>query len=79
MIWWVICENLLRIGFRNEFFTFTSKNEVALDDLHILKIGFKNSWGMVWGKSWVKPQGMAWEMTQEIHQEMVWEMPQEMA
>ena len=37
-----ICDNLLRIGFRNEFCTFTSKNGVDLDDLHILKIGFKN-------------------------------------
>ena len=36
-----ICENPLRIGFRNEYFTFTSQNEVDLDDLHILKIGFK--------------------------------------
>ena len=46
MIWWVICENPLRIGFRNEYFTFTSENEVDLDDLHILKIGFKNSFGI---------------------------------
>ena len=42
MIWWVICENLLRIGFRNEFLTFTSENEVDLDELHILKITFRN-------------------------------------
>ena len=38
-----MCENLLRIGFRNEYFTFTSQNDVDLDDLHILKIGFKIS------------------------------------
>ena len=38
----VICENQLRIGFRNEFLTFTSENEVDLDELHILKITFKN-------------------------------------
>ena len=43
MSWWVICENPLRIGFRNEYFTFTSQNDVDLDDLHILKIGFKIS------------------------------------
>ena len=42
MIWWVICENRLRIGFRNEFLTFTSENEVDLDELHILKITFRN-------------------------------------
>ena len=42
MIWWVICENQLRIGFRNEFLTFISENEVDLDELHILKITFKN-------------------------------------
>ena len=42
MIWWVICENQLRIGFRNEFLTFTSENEVDLDELHILKITFRN-------------------------------------
>ena len=42
MIWWVICENWLRIGFRNEFLTFTSENEVDLDELHILKITFRN-------------------------------------
>ena len=41
-IWWVICENRLRIGFRNEFLTFTSENEVDLDELHILKITFTN-------------------------------------
>ena len=46
MISWVICKNPLRIGFRNEYFTFTSKNEIDLDDLHILKIGFKNSVGI---------------------------------
>ena len=28
--WWVICENRLRIGFRNEFLSFTSQNEVEL-------------------------------------------------
>ena len=42
MIWWVICENRLRIGFRNEFLTFTSENEVDLDELHTLKITFRN-------------------------------------
>ena len=43
MIWWVICENRSRIGFRNEFLRFTSENEVDLDELYILKITFKNS------------------------------------
>ena len=38
----VICENRLRIGFRNEFLTFTSENEVDLDELHILKITLRN-------------------------------------
>ena len=42
----VICKNSLRIGFRNEYFTFTSQNEVDLDDLHILKIGFKIGLGI---------------------------------
>ena len=37
---------LLRIGFRNEYFTLTSENKVDLDDLHILKIGFKNGLGI---------------------------------
>ena len=32
----------MKIGFRNAHFTFTSENEVDLDDLHILRIGFKN-------------------------------------
>ena len=41
----VSCENPLRIGFRNEYFTFASENEVDLDDLHILKIGLKMAWG----------------------------------
>ena len=39
----------LRFGFRNEYFSFTSQNQVDLDldldDLHILKIGFRNGWG----------------------------------
>ena len=30
------------IGFRNEFLTFTSENEVDLDELHISKITFRN-------------------------------------
>ena len=34
------------MGFRNEYFTFTSENEVDLDDLHILKISFKNGLGI---------------------------------
>ena len=38
----VICANPSRIGFRNEFLTFTSENEVDLDELHILKITFRN-------------------------------------
>ena len=38
----VICKIQLSIGFRDEFLTFTGQNEVDLDDLHILKIGFKN-------------------------------------
>ena len=42
MIWWVICENPSRIGFKNEFLTFTSENEVDLDELYILKITFGN-------------------------------------
>ena len=46
MIWWVICKNLFRFGFKNEYFTFTSENEVDLDDLHILKIGLKNGLGI---------------------------------
>ena len=41
-MWWVICKNWLRIGFKNEFLTFTSENEVDLDELHILKITFRN-------------------------------------
>ena len=51
MIWWVICENRLRIGFRNEFLRFTSENKVDLDELYILKISFKNSLESVWGMS----------------------------
>ena len=51
MIWWVICENQLRIGFRNEFLRFTSENKVDLDELYILKITFKNSLESVWGMS----------------------------
>ena len=39
------------------FFTFTSKNEVGLDDLHILEIDFKNNSGNGLGK----PQEMPWE------------------
>ena len=35
LIWWVICENCLRISFRNEFLIFTSENEVDLDELYI--------------------------------------------
>ena len=31
-----------RIGFRNEFLTFKSENEVDIDELHILKITFRN-------------------------------------
>ena len=38
--------NLLRIGFRNEYFTCTSQNEVDLDDLHIFKIGLKRGLGI---------------------------------
>ena len=37
-----MCKNQLRIGFRNEFLTFTSENEVDLDELHILNITFRN-------------------------------------
>ena len=37
----VKCKNPLEIGFRNEYLTFTSQNKVDLDDLHLLKIGFK--------------------------------------
>ena len=37
-----MCENRLRIGFRNKFSTFTSENKVDLDELHILKITFRN-------------------------------------
>ena len=37
----VICNDPSRIGFRNEFLTFTSENEVDLDELHILKITTK--------------------------------------
>ena len=41
-IWWVICKNLLKIGFRNEYFPsiFSTKFPAAFpaDDLHILKI-----------------------------------------
>ena len=51
MIWWVICENQLRIGFRNEFLTFTSENEVDLDELHILKITFRNGLEIGMGNS----------------------------
>ena len=40
---------LVRIGFRNEFLRFTSENEVDLDELHILKINFKNSLGIGMG------------------------------
>ena len=43
LIWLVILENPLRIGFRNGYVAFTSENEVDLDDLHILKIGFNCS------------------------------------
>ena len=35
--------------FRNEFLTFTSENEVDPDDLHILKITFKNGLGIGMG------------------------------
>ena len=42
----LVIVNLLRIGFRNEYSTFTSENEVDLDDLHISKIGFKNGSGI---------------------------------
>ena len=45
----VICENQLRIGFRNEFLTFTSENEVDLDELHILKVTFRNGLEMGMG------------------------------
>ena len=51
MIWWVICENRLRIGFRNEFLRFTSENKVDLDELYILKFSFKNSLESEWGMS----------------------------
>ena len=47
-IWWVKRPDRLRIGFRNEYFSFTSQNQVDLDldldELHILKIGFRNGW-----------------------------------
>ena len=33
------------------FFTFTSKNEVGLDDLHILEIDFQNNSGNGLGKT----------------------------
>ena len=46
---WVICENPLGIGFRNEYLTFKSENEVDPDDLHILKIDFKNGLGISLG------------------------------
>ena len=49
MIWGVICKNWLRIGFSNEFLIFTSENEVDLDELHILKITFKNGLGIAMG------------------------------
>ena len=45
-IWWVICKNWLRIGFRNKFLTFTTENQVDLDELQILKITFKNGLGI---------------------------------
>ena len=44
-----MCGNGLRIGFRNELLTFTSENEVDLDELHILKITFKNGLGIGMG------------------------------
>ena len=46
-----MCENWLRIGFRNAFLRFTSENKVDLDELYILKITFKNSLESVWGMS----------------------------
>ena len=56
--------------FRNEYLTFTSENEVGLDDLLILKIGFKNGLeiglGNVLGKPWEIAEVMLWEMVWEI-------------
>ena len=45
MVWRMVCENRLGIGFRNEYLAFASENEVDLDNLHILKIGIKNGLG----------------------------------
>ena len=39
----------MKIG--REFLRFTSENKVDLDELHILKITFKNSLELVWGMS----------------------------
>ena len=74
MIWWVICENQLRIGFRNEFLTFTSENEVDLDELHILKITFKN--GLVIGMGNF-PQDFSHNFTQDFPHNFPQNFPQD--
>ena len=56
--------HIWKSGFRNEYFTSTSQNEVDLDDLHILKIGFKIVLGIV---SENFPQHFPQELPQHFH------------
>ena len=64
--------HLLRIGFRNEFLTFTSENEVDLDELHILKITFKNGLGIGKGNF---PQDFLQDFPQDFPQEFPTRFP----